>query len=209
MKKIFITLLVLFFSCIHGFTQDIITQKSGEDIKTKIMEVTQTEVKYKKYDNLTGPTFTMAKADILMVRYENGTKDIFNVEPKASSNTSNSSNSSNATSTQNTDDLHAKGQIDATRYYTGYKGAGTGTLIASLVSPLIGLVPAIACSSSQPKDENLMYPSSELMKQPDYNNGYTTKAKKIKSGKVWMNWGIGFGVNLALVLILLSGSSGN
>lgn len=207
MKKILTTTLVLVFFYIHGFTQDIITQKSGEDVKAKIIEVTQTEVKYKKFDNLTGPTFTMAKADILMVRYENGTKDIFNVEPKASSNTSNSSNSSNATSTQNTDDLHAKGQIDATRYYTGYKGAGTGTLIASLLSPLVGLVPAIACSSTQPKDENLMYPSSELMKKPDYNNGYATKAKKIKSGKVWTNWGIGFGVNLVLVLLIVSGGS--
>ncbi|WP_254561409.1 hypothetical protein [Dyadobacter diqingensis] len=100
------------------------------------------------------------------------------------------------------ENLEVKGRIDAERNYRGYKGAATGTLIASLVSPLIGLIPAIATSVSTPKIDNLGYPSEELFKKPDYNRSYTKKAKKIKSGKVWKNWGIGFGANLLLVLLL-------
>ena len=46
------------------------------------------------------------------------------------------------------------------------------------------------------------------MKKTDYNNGYNQKAKKIKSGKVCGNVGIAFGVNVALILILVS-NSGN
>jgi hypothetical protein len=40
------------------------------------------------------------------------------------------------------------------------------------------------------------------MKNSDYNNGYAQKSKKIKQGKVWTNWGIAFGANLVLVLLM-------
>jgi hypothetical protein len=104
-----------------------------------------------------------------------------------------------------TEDLSVKGQVDAEKHYKKYKGAATGTLIASLVSPIVGLVPAIITSSTTPRLENLGYPDESLFKQADYHNAYTRKAKKMKAGKVWKNWGIGFGVNLVLVLIIAAG----
>ncbi len=100
------------------------------------------------------------------------------------------------------ENLYVKGQFDAERYYAKYKPAGTGTLIASLVSPLIGLVPAISTSATPPQIDNLGYPDPNLIKQQEYYLGYTQKAKKIKQRKVWTNWGIGFGVNLAAILII-------
>lgn len=196
MKKLIFTILISIFTISLCFSQDIITKKSGEDIQTKVIEVTTTEIKYKKFDNQNGPAFTILKSDVLMVRYENGTKDIFNEEKK---------NETVYSPTQSSGNLFILGQIDASRYYKGYKGAGTGTLITGLVSPLVGLIPAIACSSTQPIDINLSYPNADLMKKSDYYYGYTQKAKKIKQGKVWMNWGIAFGVNLVAVLILTSG----
>jgi len=109
-------------------------------------------------------------------------------------------------SNSNDGDFFVKGQADASRYYKGYRGAGSGTLISSLLIPIVGLIPAIACSSTSPQDANLNYPNSELMKKTDYYNGYTQKAAKIKKSKVWTNFGIGFGVNLAIILILTAGS---
>lgn len=196
MKKLIFTVLTSIFTMTLCFSQDIITKKSSEDIQAKVLEVTTTEIKYKKFDNLNGPTFTILKSDVLMVRYENGTKDIFNEEKK---------NETVSNPTQISGALFIQGQTDASRYYKGYKGAGTGTLIASLVSPLVGLIPAIACSSTQPKEINLNYPNAELMKKPEYYNGYIQKSKKIKQGKVWTNWGIAFGVNLVAVIFLTSG----
>ncbi len=78
MKRIIF--LVIFLMCISTtlFAQDLITKKSGEDIKAKVLEVNQTEIKFKKTDNPDGPTFTISKSEILMIRYSNGTKDIFN-----------------------------------------------------------------------------------------------------------------------------------
>jgi len=90
MKKL---LLLFAFTLGCGITvsaQDLITKKDGTDIQAKILEVTSTEVKYKKYSNLEGPTFTLLKSDILIVRYENGENEVFSASPKASAfNTSN------------------------------------------------------------------------------------------------------------------------
>lgn len=195
MKKLFFSLLSLLFTTTLCFSQDVLTKKSGEDIKAKVLEVTSTEVKYKKFDNPNGPIFSVNKSDLIMVRYENGSKDMFNEAKKTED------------IVPVNRDLFREGQADATRYYKGYKGAGTGVMATSLLlSPLVGLIPAALCSTADPKEENLNYPSAELMKKPEYAEGYNQKAKKIKQGRVWTNWGVAFGINLALVLALSSGN---
>ncbi len=186
-------ILVIVFNSILSFSQDIITTKAGEDILAKISEVGHTEIKYRKFDNPDGPMFTLLRSDVLMIRYENGTKDVFNDEPKPVA----ASPAPNA-------NLYLQGQMDASTYYEGYKGAGTGTLIVSLLSPLAGLIPAIACSSTRPRDQKLMYPDADLMKNTNYHNGYTQRAKKIKSKKVWKNWLVAFGINIVLSIALQS-----
>ena len=77
MKKVLLVALsTLFLTSITGWSQDIITLKSGEDVKAKILEVNPTEIKYKRFDNQQGPTFTTRRSDILMITYENGQRDI-------------------------------------------------------------------------------------------------------------------------------------
>ena len=101
-----------------------------------------------------------------------------------------------------------KGSKDAEKYYDDYSSAGTGTLVVALISPALGLIPAIATSSTTPKDKNLSYPNARLMENPDYRNGYIKKAKRMKQGRVWTNWGIAFGVNLIAVILLSSSTAG-
>ena len=76
MKQLFT--IVVFLTMVVCYSQDMITTKSGEDIKAKVLEITFHEVKYKKAENIEGPTYTISKSDILLIRYENGSKDIFN-----------------------------------------------------------------------------------------------------------------------------------
>lgn len=78
MKRSFITALLSIFFGFYCCAQDTIILKSSQDIKAKVLEVTTTEIKYKKFENLNGPTYSILKSDISMVRYENGTEDIFN-----------------------------------------------------------------------------------------------------------------------------------
>ena len=58
--------------------QDIITLKSGEEIKAKVEEISSSEIKYKRFDNLTGPNVVLAKEYLFFIKYENGTKEIIN-----------------------------------------------------------------------------------------------------------------------------------
>ena len=59
-------------------TCDTIILKSGTQIEGKVTEITLTEIKYKKCINLDGPTISLAKADVYLIKYTNGTKDIIN-----------------------------------------------------------------------------------------------------------------------------------
>lgn len=192
MTKSIFTLLAFISISITAFSQDVITQKSWEDIQAKILEINQTDVKYKKFDNQNGPAFTLLKSDILMIRYENGTKDIFNQteEVKAESKTSN-------------EDMRMKGKKDSEMNYKGKKsGAGWTAATTVLFSPIIGVIPAAVCASSEPSDQNLNYPDNELMKDYEYNKAYVEQAHKTKKKKVWTSFGVGSGAWLLLILLL-------
>lgn len=77
MRKILLFFsLFLFFGNAYG--QDIIIKLNGDEIQAKVLEVGLSVVKYKKFDNINGPTFEILKSDIFMIRYPNGTKDVFN-----------------------------------------------------------------------------------------------------------------------------------
>ena len=78
-KKYYYLFIIIFYTSVY-FAQDVITKKSGEDIKAKVLEVTTTEIKFNKFDMPNSPIFSLLKSDVLIIRYQNGTKDIFNNE---------------------------------------------------------------------------------------------------------------------------------
>lgn len=79
MKKLFILSVCLLLGNILS-AQDIITKNDGTDIKAKVTEVEQSQVKYKKYSNLEGPTYTISLSDVLMITYENGEREMYNTK---------------------------------------------------------------------------------------------------------------------------------
>ena len=72
-----VTLFSLIF-IIKAYSQDLIIKKNGDNIKCKVIEISLTEVKYKKFENIDGPIYTLLSKEIESIKYENGTKDIFN-----------------------------------------------------------------------------------------------------------------------------------
>ena len=68
--------------------QDMITTRSGESILAKVLEVSPSVVRYKRFNNLDGPTYTMNTAQILEITYENGDTDSFDGAPVRELNTS-------------------------------------------------------------------------------------------------------------------------
>jgi len=64
-------------SSVTMFSQDIIIKRNGDEIQAVVKEVGTDEVKYKRFDNPQGPNYTLRKSEIFMIRYENGSKDVF------------------------------------------------------------------------------------------------------------------------------------
>ncbi len=80
MKKLNILALCLLFAGggISGAkAQDIITMKDAEEIPAKVTEISDKNIFYRKWDNIEGPVYSISKADVLFIRYQNGTKEIF------------------------------------------------------------------------------------------------------------------------------------
>lgn len=55
----------------------MIVKKDGSIIQAKVSEIGTSEVKYKKWSNQNGPSYAIAKSDILAITYQNGEKETF------------------------------------------------------------------------------------------------------------------------------------
>jgi len=82
MRKIVIVLGIIIGFGISANAQDVITLKNGTDIKALVQKIDDIEIEYKKFDNPNGPNYTLKKSEILIIRYANGSKDIFSEEAK-------------------------------------------------------------------------------------------------------------------------------
>ncbi len=74
-------LLMLLFAVALGasslWAQDIIIKKNGDEVKVKVVEITGTVIKYKKWENIDGPIYNIDKSEVFKVKYENGQSDFF------------------------------------------------------------------------------------------------------------------------------------
>jgi len=71
-------ILIISFLAIEVKAQDLIILKNGDEAQAKVLEVTAAEIKYRRFDNPEGPIYTINKSEVFLIKYENGTKDIFN-----------------------------------------------------------------------------------------------------------------------------------
>ena len=189
--KNFITLLTIFSFFFIAKAQDRVTLKTGEEKNVKIVEVGINEVKYKK--TIDGPLYVLKKSDIFMITYADSTKDLFGTEK-------NTPVINTPPSVTHTD--YEKGVRDAEIFYSP-SGATTGTFLTTIFgTALLGLIPAIACSSTPPKHYNLDIPLDRITLSNEYNLGYIDKASQIKKRKVWKVWGIGLGINVITLIIV-------
>jgi len=109
MKTTLLTIILLSFLSQVCFAQDVITYRNGTEAKVKVTEITSTEVKFKKEENLDGPVYTTSKSEIFMIQYENGIKDVFgNIE------------------TQVTTDKHGHSELPANDQRIKYSGPRFG-----------------------------------------------------------------------------------
>lgn len=110
-----------------------------------------------------------------------------------------------ASSTTPDSSMYTQGVLDANRFYPKKSTGAGGTFCTSfLLSPILGLIPAIACASKEPSVANMGYPDAQLMKDPEYLRGYTETAHALKKKKVWGAYGAGAGAYFLVVALAYS-----
>ena len=78
-RTIYSLILVGFiFTSSNLIAQDKITLLNGTEIISKLNEISDTEVKYKLFDNQNGPDRILLKKDIFSIKYENGKIEVYN-----------------------------------------------------------------------------------------------------------------------------------
>ena len=76
MKRMLSMLLMLLVSMVVA-AQDVIVKKDGSTILSKVVEISDTQVKYKKFSHLEGPTYVFSISELTSINYENGEKENF------------------------------------------------------------------------------------------------------------------------------------
>lgn len=85
--KITLTFLMLLF-VVAAQAQDLVIKKNGDEIRCKVLELTPEKIVYSSQgavDSLPPETLEVKKAEVFMIRYQNGTKDVFNASPSEDS----------------------------------------------------------------------------------------------------------------------------
>jgi len=96
MKSVFIfTAVFLFLGICSVAAQDLIILKDGKVIESKVTEISPTEIRYKRFDHLDGPTIVISADKVLSIRYQNGKVETIN----ADTNTGQKNNQAKPTNT--------------------------------------------------------------------------------------------------------------
>lgn len=56
--------------------QDIIVLRNASQIEARVDEVTDEQIRYRKFNNLDGPVYSVKRTEVFIVRYENGTREV-------------------------------------------------------------------------------------------------------------------------------------
>lgn len=73
-----VCLLVIIILPFTSFSQDKIYKTDNTIIQARVQEVSDAEIKYKKFSNPNGPLYSVKKENVRMIVYENGEKEVYN-----------------------------------------------------------------------------------------------------------------------------------
>lgn len=76
MIKVLFSTTFLYLLVSYTYAQDVIYKINKQEIKSRVLEISNQEIKYKNFNNLQGPTYIIIKSEVWKIVYENGTAEI-------------------------------------------------------------------------------------------------------------------------------------
>jgi hypothetical protein len=101
-------------------------------------------------------------------------------------------------------EIYVRGKYGAQKHYKMYTPPAVTTLVLSAIpfaGPVFGASFAIPAARTPVRIENLGHPSYSLVDHRVYYQGYAEEARRIKSRRVWLNFGVGFAICLGTVVM--------
>ena len=81
-SRCFITVFLLLVVGICSINaQDLIVLKDGNMIESRVIEISPTEIRYRRLDHLDGPVIVVPAVNVLSIRYQNGRVETINAAP--------------------------------------------------------------------------------------------------------------------------------
>ena len=77
--KFYFSIIIILLSFLVK-AQDTIVQQNQKLIVAKISEINENNIVYKRFNNLSGPTYTITKSEVLEVLFENGTSENYKTD---------------------------------------------------------------------------------------------------------------------------------
>ena len=188
MKKYLLILLAVLGAQLV-MAQDVIVKINGEELQARVLEITTTDVMYLSADTTDTLNYRIAKTEVFMIRFANGTKEVFQ---------ENLPGTVAATATIVDPALmYEQGRQDARLHYNGtgaMLGSAASVFVAGPVGPII-----IGAVKPRAKNNNMLQP--DLAQNPDYKRGYEKQAHNRKIGKAALGFGIGTGASIMYLLL--------
>lgn len=132
----FLSVFVFAMFSIIAHAQDVIVKKDGNTITSKVTEITSSEIKYKKFSNQNGPTYTIGKNEVNYINYENGERETINASVN-SNNTSisfvNTPGGTNASDTELLNNFYAQNAAKKAKKLKKTAYIGGGILLAASI----------------------------------------------------------------------------
>lgn len=185
MKKT--SLLLLFIlNVLTMSAQDTIVMRNGSDVACRVREVAPAEVLYTVYGVSDSAQFSVQISEVKEIRFSSGSRMMFDTPVAAAPDQPVNQNEIDSIAWLNMN----QGMRDADMYYRGQKsGAGAVAATTIILTPVVGLIPAIIVASSPPKEKNLNMPYKGIRENKDYRDGYAKQAHHIKKKVVWISFG--------------------
>ena len=180
---------------------DIMLRTDGSEVPGRVLSITPLELRYLPPTG--GDTLRLAVADVFLVRYANGTREVLHPAPSSPA----PSTASDLLPGLSESQRRNLGRQTATRAYTD-TGPFWGALGASLYGgPLLGLVAPGVMASHTVSVAHLKAPRPELLADPAYGSAYRKEAQKRKRGRAWGGYALGATGWLVLIGALTVGGN--
>ena len=186
---------------------DVILRLDGQEIPGRVLVITPVELRYLPAAATTPDTMRLPIAEVFLVRYANGTREVLTRPPGAAAGTTGPAGSAlgdgRLAGLPGTE-RQRLGQNDAVVYYRGRQVFWGSAGATFYLGPLFGLGSTAVIAGQPVSLYNLRAPTPALLSDPDYNTGYRQQANRIKRGKAWAGYGTGIGAQAVVLIVVIA-----